>query len=73
VVFSSREGGDIGAGHHRLLKSLWAAVDEVECAPHHPHLKAFPQHKHLAEEATPVDSHERSLVDVLAFIAKRLK
>lgn len=42
-------------------------------APHHPQLKSFPHHKHLAEEPEPIDSNERNLAEVLAFIAKRLK
>jgi len=42
-------------------------------APHHPHLKTFPHHKHLAGRKRPVDSDERNLSSVMEFIAKRLR
>ena len=42
-------------------------------APHHPHIKSFPHHKHLAGEKSPVASSQRDLATVLAFIAKHLK
>ncbi len=44
-----------------------------DCAPHHPQIKSYPHHKHVAGKKTPVASNERNLADVLAFIAKRLK
>jgi hypothetical protein len=42
-------------------------------APHHPHLKTFPYHKHLAGKKKPIEADERNLADVLAFIAKQLE
>lgn len=43
-----------------------------DSAPHHPHLKTFPHHKHLAGQKKPIVSDERNLADVLKFIAIRL-
>lgn len=42
-------------------------------APHHPHVKTFPHHKHLEGKEKPVESDERNLADVMKFIAKFLK
>jgi len=44
-----------------------------DCAPHHPHLKTFPHHKHLSGRKKPVTSDEINLPDVFEFIAKRLQ
>jgi hypothetical protein len=55
---------------------LTAANDLIvgwDNAPHHPHLKTFPHHKHLAGRKRPVESDERNLSKVLEFIAKRLR
>jgi hypothetical protein len=42
-------------------------------APHHTHLKTFPHHKHLAGKKKPIESEERNLADVLAFITEHIK
>ena len=44
-----------------------------DCAPHHPHLKTFPHHKHFTGRKKPVTSDERNLSDVFEFIAKCLQ
>lgn len=41
-------------------------------APHHPKLKTFPHHKHLAGQSKPVASNECDLGAVLSAIAERL-
>ncbi|MDZ7290038.1 MAG: DUF6516 family protein [candidate division KSB1 bacterium] len=53
-----------------------AATNELivgwDNAPHHPRLKIFPHHKHLAVRKKPVISEERNLSGEFKFIAKRL-
>ena len=69
-IWEKRHKGSVQRYSYYWLDELDNQIIGWDNAPHHPEIATFPQHKHTGESIFP--SEER-LVDVLKFIASRLR